>query len=243
MKIDRLVILFLILTPYSLPPSLFGYEPGKFYYQGKTKEKVIALTFDDGPGHWTEPILDLLKKHNIRATFFMAGSQVETYPEIARKVKEAGHEIANHTYNHLNFNDPKHAFRDRFEHELDQTENTLRRAFKDPSFKTLSVRMPHGAFGKNNRAWLLASLKERGYALVHWSFGSDWHLKLTAQEMADGYIKNAKPGAVFLFHDGGRKREKSLQAVTQVIETLQAQGYKFIAADELFKSSSLNTGS
>lgn len=211
------------------------YIDGKFYYQGKTKEKVIALTFDDGPGRWSEPILELLKKHNIRATFFLEGSQVETYPEIAVKIKEAGHEIGNHTYNHFNFNDPKHAFQDRFEHELEQTENTLRRAFKDPTFKTHVVRMPHGAFGKNNRAWLLKSLKANGYALVHWSFGNDWHLKLSAEEMAKGYIDNAKPGAVFLFHDGGRKREKTFKAVTTVIETLEAKGYKFIASDEMFK--------
>src|SRR5688572_21894831 len=127
-------VLFAVCLFVAAP--LGAYQTGKFYYQGKTTEKVIALTFDDGPGRWTEPILELLKKHNIRATFFMEGSQVETYPEIARKVLDAGHEIGNHTYNHFNFNTPKNAFPERFVHELEQTENTLRRAFKNPEFRT-----------------------------------------------------------------------------------------------------------
>ncbi len=212
-----------------------AYQVGKFYSQGAASEKVIALTFDDGPGRWTEKILELLKKHNIRATFFMEGSQVDTYPEIARQVLAAGHEIGNHTFNHLNFNDPKNAFKDRLVHELDQTENSLKRAFKNPEFHTKVVRMPYGASGKNTRPFLMPTMKEKGYALVHWSFGTDWNLKQSAEEMAALYIKNAKPGAVFLFHDGGRKREKTYEAVTTVIESLQAKGYRFVASDELFK--------
>ena len=59
----------------------FGYQPGKFYYQGHTKEKVIALTFDDGPGPFTPQILGLLKEHHARATFFMEGDQIPSYPQ------------------------------------------------------------------------------------------------------------------------------------------------------------------
>lgn len=212
----------------------FAYEPGRFYTDGKTRERVIALTFDDGPGPFTPKILELLKQNGIRATFFMEGSQIEAYPEYARLVRDAGHEIANHTYNHFNFNDPKHAFKDRFVHEVAQTEASLRRALDDPQYPMKALRMPYGAFGKNNRAWLLPTLKEQGYALVHWSFGCDWHLKYTAEEMAQQYIKAAKPGAVFLFHDGGRRREKTLAAVEMVIRDLQGKGYRFVAADQMF---------
>src|SRR5688572_15660282 len=141
-----------------------AYTAGKFYHTGNTQEKVIALTFDDGPGKFTIPILELLKKHNIQATFFMEGSQIEAYPEIARLVVEAGHEIGNHTFNHFNYNSPKHAFPDRLVHELKQTEASLKRA---TGVQTNVVRMPHGAYGKYNRAWLLPTLKAHGYALVH----------------------------------------------------------------------------
>src|ERR1700688_4196705 len=67
-----------------------AYVPGHFYHTGKTKEKVIALTFDDGPGKFTIPILELLKQHHIRATFFMLGDQIEEFPDIARQVVAAG---------------------------------------------------------------------------------------------------------------------------------------------------------
>jgi peptidoglycan-N-acetylglucosamine deacetylase len=207
-----------------------AYEPGRFYHKGKTDEKVIALTFDDGPGKFTVPILELLKKHNIRATFFMEGSQIEAYPAIARQVVEAGHEVGNHTYAHFNYHAVKNAAPERLIHELDQTEASLQRA---AGIRTKIVRMPHGYF---NKTWLLPTLKQKGYALVHWSFGTDWLLKKTADQMTREYIAAARPGAVFLFHDGGRRREKTLEAVTAIIEDLQKKGYRFITAEEMFKT-------
>lgn len=221
-----------LLVAGTLTASAWGYVPGKFYHTGSTKEKVIALTFDDGPGLFTPPMLELLQAHNIRATFFMEGSQIEAYPKIAKAVVDAGHEIGNHTYNHFNYGLAKNSYPDRFVHELAQTEAALKRA---TGLQTQVVRMPYGALTKNNRHWLLPSLKERGYALVHWTFGTDWHLQKSADQMAREYIAAAKPGAVFLFHDGGRHREKTLEAVKVVIEALEARGYRFIAADEMFK--------
>jgi peptidoglycan/xylan/chitin deacetylase (PgdA/CDA1 family) len=223
-----------ILLLAALSP-VWSYQTGKFYHDGNTKEKVIALTFDDGPGRFTPPVLELLKKHHIHATFYMEGSQIEGYPAIARMVRDAGHEIGNHTYNHFNFNTPKNAFKERYVHELVQTETSLKRALNDPNYTMKSMRMPYGAFGKYNRAWLLPTLKEHGYALVHWSFGEDWILKIPEDKMVNDYVTHAKPGAVFLFHDGGRHREKSLAVVTRVVEILEAKGYKFIAAEDMFK--------
>ncbi len=215
-----------------LPQSALAYEGGRFYHTGNTKEKVIALTFDDGPGPFTPAVLELLKAHNIRATFFMEGSQIESYPKIAKQVIDAGHEIGNHTYNHFNYGLAKNAYPDRFVHELKQTEAALIRA---GGTQTKVVRMPHGALTKSNRHWLLPTLKEHGYALVHWSFGTDWLLKKSGEQMAKEYIAAAKPGAVFLFHDGGRRREKTLEAVTTVINTLEKDGYRFIPSEEMFK--------
>jgi len=226
--------IFLTLT-FQWTACAFAYHPGGFYHDGHTHEKVIALTFDDGPGRFTPAVLDLLKKHNIHATFFMEGSQIEGYPATARLVRDAGQEIGNHTYNHFNFNTPKNAFKERFEHELLQTETSLRRALQDPDYVMKAMRMPYGAFGKYNRAWLLPTLKEHGYALVHWSFGEDWITKIPEEKMVQDYVAHAKPGAVFLFHDGGRKREKTVKVVTQVIDILEAKGYRFIAAGDMFK--------
>jgi chitin deacetylase len=208
--------------------SSFAYVPGKFYYQGHTKEKIIALTFDDGPGKFTIPILELLKKHNIHATFFMEGDQIEEYPKIAAQVVAEGHEVGNHTYIHFDYHKVKNAAPARLEHELEQTEASLQRA---AGIRTKVVRMPYGYF---NHTWLLPTLKEHGYALVHWSFGTDWILSKPADQMAKEYIAHARPGAVFLFHDGGRRREKTLTAVTTVIETLEKEGYRFVPAKDMF---------
>jgi len=246
-RISQLTSGFLLLASCLLPKATMAYEPGKFYYQkyfkpGEPREKVIALTFDDGPGPFTIPILELLKKHHIRATFFMEGSQIEGYPKIAKQVVDAGHEVGNHTYNHFDYHKVKNAAPERLIHELDQTEQSLERA---TGIHTKVVRMPHGYF---NHTWLLPTLKEKGYALVHWSFGCDWMNKYqdqpghwrvveTPEQKAEAYIHNAVPGGVFLFHDGGRHREKTLAAVTIVIETLEAKGYHFVAAEDLFKDS------
>ena len=74
----------------------------------------------------------------------------------------------------------------------------------------------------------------KGYALVHWTFGTDWFLKKTPEQMAGEYIQNAHPGAIFLFHDGGRHREKTLAALRIVMPALEQKGYRFVAAEDLF---------
>jgi peptidoglycan-N-acetylglucosamine deacetylase len=212
--------------------NAFAYTPGKFYYQGHTREKIIALTFDDGPGVFTPPILDYLKEHHIRATFFMEGDQVPSYPGYAKQVADAGHEIGNHTWSHFDFHKVKKDPAETFTRELTLTENAVEKA---TGVRTVILRMPYGYY---NKTWLLPALKSRGYALVHWTFGTDWLLKKSSDQMAAEYIQNAHPGAIFLFHDGGRHREKTFAALKIVIPTLEQRGYRFVAAEDLLKETS-----
>jgi peptidoglycan-N-acetylglucosamine deacetylase len=221
------------LSAVFIAAPAFAYLPGHFYTFAHTHDKVIALTFDDGPGKTTPELLDILKQHNIHATFFMEGTQVERYPKIVREVAGDGHEIGNHTYWHFNYHKVKNATPERLVHELDQTESALKRALRDPKFHTNVVRMPYGYF---NHSWLLPTLKEHGYALVHWTFDKENIPQRTPEEMADDYIKHARPGAIFLFHDGGPRRDKTLTAIVEVIEGLEQQGYHFVPAAELLKN-------
>lgn len=208
--------------------AVFAYQPGAFYYQKHTHQKAIALTFDDGPGPFTPRILDFLKEHRCRATFFMEGDQVPSFPAIAKQVADAGMEIGNHTWSHLDFHKVKTDPAERLVSELEKTEKAIEQAC---GVHAKIVRMPHGYY---NRTWLLPTLKEHGYALVHWTFGTDWFLKKTPEQMAAEYIRNARPGAVFLFHDGGRHREKTLAALRIVVPALEEKGYRFVAAEDLF---------
>src|SRR5258708_1307174 len=162
-------------------------QTGKFYFHGHTKEKVIALTFDDGPGPFTPKILDYLKEHHSRATFFIEGDQVAAYPQYVRQIRDAGHEIGNHTFSHLDFHKVKVKPAEVFAKEFDSTDEAIQKALGDPDFKTKVLRMPHGAYGKFNRDWLIPAIRERGVALVHWSFGEDWLLKNSAGKMAADY--------------------------------------------------------
>jgi peptidoglycan/xylan/chitin deacetylase (PgdA/CDA1 family) len=220
---------FLLLCLVALPAH--AYVAGRFYTRGPATERQIALTFDDGPGPITPALLELLKKHNARATFFMEGTQIERYSKIVRLVRDAGHEIGNHTYVHFNYRNSKHGSPARLVHELKQAENSLRRALKDPGFRTRVVRMPYGYF---NRTWLLPTLKAEGYALVHWSYVHEKPGE-PPEIAAQFYIDHAKPGAIFLFHDGGRRRERMLSTVTLILEALDKQGYRFVASEDMFK--------
>ena len=213
--------------------SGWAYTPGRFYATGHTAEKLIALTFDDGPGPITPSVLELLKAHHIHATFFMEGTQVERYAHWVRDVAAAGHEIGNHTYWHFNYHKLANATPERLLHELKQTETSLRRALHDPQFRTHVVRMP---YGYTNRTWLLPTLKSQGYALVNWTCDEEMHREDSADQMAGEYLAHARPGAIFLFHDGGRHREKSFAALRIVVGTLEARGFRFVAAEDLLKN-------
>lgn len=213
-----------------LSVAAHAYIPGHFYANGHTQEKVIALTFDDGPGPITPEVLKLLKDNGIRATFFMEGTQIEDHSAMVRAVAAEGHEIGNHTYIHFDYHKLKNASPERLLHELAQTESSLRRALRNPEFKTRVVRMPYGYM---NHTWLLPALKKEGYALVHWSFGKEGVRDLSPAEMAEAYIRHARPGDIFLFHDGGRHREKTLEALKLVVDDLQKKGYRFVAAEDL----------
>lgn len=230
----RAIVLLMVMS--FLPVQLSAYEVGKFYYRATTKEKVLSLTFDDGPGFYTPQILDLLKAHNAKATFFIEGDQVAAYPDHVRRIQQEGHELANHLYSHRNFRFVKDKPQELFIKELEQTEAAIGKALNQTIFRGRALRMPNGAYGPYNRAWLLPTLKSRGYALVHWSYGSDWtgpFFKNPVEKSAEEYLKNSHPGAILLFHDGGRKREKTLRVLQMILPALAQKGYRFVTTEEL----------
>ena len=208
-------------------------EGGAFYAQGPRDKKTVSLTFDDGPGLYTEKILEILGRYGVKATFFMEGSQVERYPDIARKVREGGHEIGNHTYSHKNFYayvKPDHE--KVLVEEIERSETFIRQA---TGVAPYLLRMPHGYM----RSWIKPVAARKGYVIVNWTFGCDWK-KMSSEELIAAYVKSIQRGAIFLMHDGGKNRQRTADALPALIEAIQKQGYEIVPVGELLN---LNQGS
>ncbi|OGR85702.1 MAG: hypothetical protein A2901_05770 [Elusimicrobia bacterium RIFCSPLOWO2_01_FULL_54_10] len=205
-------------------------EPGTFQADGPVSKKAIALTFDDGPGLFTAQVLEVLDGHKVKATFFMNGDQVDFRPDLAREVLKRGHEVGDHTWGHENF----YAYEKK--HGTDKTRSAVRAAIARSKAKieeTLKIqvkilRMPHGY----HRPWMKEVAKEFGYALVNWTLGMDWH-NMPEDKMAAYYLKSIRPGAILLFHDGGRGRGKTVRIVPLVIEKARSKGFQIVTAGEL----------
>ncbi len=213
-----------------LRPAYAGIEQyyGKFYSDGPSGKKEFSLTYDDGPGFITGDLLKLLEKYGAKATFFMTGGAVRKYPEKAAAAAAAGHLLGNHTDTHADyFRAGKKPDPEKFlEKELAAAASAIEKATGQ---RTCFLRMPNGY----DRAWVRKVAAGKGYILVNWTYGSDW-TKAGEEAMTAEYLKNVKPGAILLMHDGGGKsREKTLRITEKVLQEAARKGLKPVRLDEL----------
>lgn len=209
-------------------PSLVR-EPGT-YYMVKTQEKVVALTFDDGPDPlFTGSVLDVLKAKKVKATFFILGDNAKQNPDLLKRIYAEGHEVGNHGYTHSYTSS-------QFIKELEYTDEVVFRAIRQ---HTRFYRPPGGIVSKS----VINGVKEKGHVLTLWSIDSkDWRNPGPAQ-IVQNVVKSTFPGAIILLHDGGEKREQTIQALSVIIEQLQKQGYRFVTLTELQDFENKNTAS
>lgn len=192
-------------------------------------KKLVALTFDDGPAEkYTDAYLDILDKYGIHATFFNLGQNVEEYPDLAKKICDRGSEVMSHTYQHqqLSLLDSE-ALQKEFSSTFSTIESTT-------GVKTTGFRPPYGDF--TEKAWLnsggLASVS------VLWNQDSlDWK-RPGVDAIVENSTKNVTSGSIILMHDGGGNRDQDVEALPQIIEKLQNEGYEFVTVSELMKSDS-----
>lgn len=212
---------------------------GKTIFRNRDAGKRIALTYDDGPNPaYTPELLALLARHGAHATFFQIGKWVEREPALAKEVRDAGHAVGNHTFNH-----PTLALcsTDRVKEELRLCHEASQAA--DIEYSTVDgaslMRCPWG----RRRPGTLRAVKSAGYMPVQWSItGWDWAERKTADDIAGRCLK-AREGDVILLHDGVHTepradRSKSVYATRQVLEQLGAEGYEFVTIPELVKPAS-----
>lgn len=190
-----------------------------------SQEKVIALTFDDGPWIETPKVLGILKEYDVKATFFMIGQHVQTYPDIAKQVVAAGHAIGNHTWHHYTHQ----MDRDTAAAEIDRTSE---RIFQVTGAKTLLFRPPAGRL-ENGLAEYAQNQKN---VVVMWSTDPrDWMESTSPQSLVKAVLDNAQPGGIVLLHDGGGNRSRTLQALPPIIAELKLRGYRFVTVPELLE--------
>lgn len=190
-----------------------------------TKEKVIALTFDDGP--WprtTEQVLDIFKQNDIKATFFWIGKNVKNYPDIAKRVVEDTHVIGNHTWHHWY----RHMDAATATREIDDTAAVI---YKTTGVKTSLFRPPGGILNNGPAGYA----EKHDYAVMMWSADSrDWFYRRASPSiLVNNVLKEAQPGGIVLLHDGGGDRSKTVQALPEIISGLRQRGYKFVTVPEL----------
>lgn len=203
---------------------------GYAHWQVKTEEKVVALTFDDGPDPtYTPKVLHLLDEYHDHGTFFVIGRKVEQFPNITREIYEFGNEIGNHTYTHSHL---RHMTAEVLRKEMSQTATAIRDAtgqspscFRPPRgfYNDLSVRTAHQA----------------GYSVILWSWDEDsrdWETP-GVQKIVQTVIDHLHPGDIILLHDGTGNNKQTVSALHTILPLLHQRGYKSVTVTKLLESS------
>ena len=189
---------------------------------GDTKDKAIALTFDDGPDKEITPhILGILKSHNIKAAFFCIGHKAAENPELIQKIYDEGHIIGNHSWSHGYFFDLLSP--GRMVAELRKTENALGQI---QNRKTRLFRPPYGVTNPS----IASAAREMNYHIVGWSLRSKDTVKKDENELLERLKKKVRPGDVILFHD---TRGITLKILDCFIRYAKSRNYIFERPDRL----------
>lgn len=202
-------------------------------------QKLVALTFDDGPNPaegGTDGILEVLADNDVKATFFMLGTQAEQYPEEAKKVADAGHEVASHSYSHDAEDFLNNDKTDKVREQVQKASEAIEAATGTvPKY----VRPPGGNI--DLKGILAADTLADGY--IGWTLDTlDYELP-GSDVIAQNIVDEVQPGSIVLMHDGGGDRSQTAEALAQAIPELKEEGYTFVTIDELVQAVIASNGS
>ena len=198
------------------------------WYVGDKNKKVIYLTFDCGYENGnTEPILDALKKHNAKATFFVVGHFLESAPDIVKRMTEEGHAVGNHTYHHPDMSSISDMAS--FQKEIDDVASLYQSITGKEMIKY--YRPPQGKYSTAN----LKMAKELGYNTFFWSLAYvDWNVddQPTKDEAFDKLLTRIHPGAIVLLHSTSKTNGEILD---ELLTKWEEMGYTFAPLSELIE--------
>lgn len=221
------IILFHILhTPPLLGKTREDYEKnGTAVWEGYTEERIVALTFDDGPHpKYTPAILDILNEYQAKGTFYVLGEHAQEYPGIVFRQFMDGHEIGNHTFSHSTN-----------ESKLNQEIIATSKIIKQITGQAPMTFRPVG--GRYNENVVNISTANE-LLMVMWSWDQDtedWKDTTTYQDIINHVIGNISPGDIILFHDAGGNQEDTVQALPRILEYLQKNNYTTVTVSELIE--------
>lgn len=216
-------ILFLLLfSTYILMNARTFQLFGGLTNHVETKEKVVALTFDDGPTKNVDDILALLDDYDAKATFFLIGNEIEKSPEMAAEIAKKGHQLGNHTYSHNRMIFKSQSF---IKTEIEDTNKLIKKAgytgeidFRPPNGKKL-IGLPY-------------YLKKANMDTILWNIEPDTYYQSVEDKV--NYVKESvNPGSIILMHPMYDETGEEIRAIEGILKTLTEEGYTFITVNEL----------
>ena len=210
------------LIPVKTPNVVRTLFPN-YIWRMSAQEKVIYLTFDDGPTPGvTDNVLATLQAFKAKATFFCIGRNVDNYPELFKRILEHGHAIGNHTHHHLK------GWNSRLDEYLEDTLKAQTvidlKSNLGSKDKPKLFRPPYGKLTKKQGR----ALRENQYKIVMWDVLSfDWKATISSQHCAQNVINHANNGSIVVFHDSLKARKHMIYALPKVLEHFSARGYTF----------------
>lgn len=231
-SVALVVVLVAVFGAYTLSKSRTFQLAGEIVNRVDTTEKVVALTFDDGPTEWTPEILNVLAAKKILATFYLNGADLDRHPDAGAAIARAGHEIGNHTYTHRRMMLVSAAT---VAEEIERTDAAIARTgYRGP----VTFRPPYG-----KKLWALPRyLANHGRTTVTWDLEPDSAGTPTAEQIVTDTVENVRPGSIILLHVMLESRSVSRTAVPQIIDRLQSKGYQFVTVSELLALKDDRTG-
>jgi len=193
-----------------------------------TQEKVVALTYDDGPNPpHTNHLLEVLAEFQVKATFFVVGQEVERHGDAAEAIAHQGHELGNHSYSHRRL---IFTARNVIRAEINRTDQLLKQLGKASSRdRPIHFRSPYG-YKRLRLPWVLSRLKKTN---VLWNVDPRDYEASSTEAIVESVVSQVQPGGIVLLHDGGGDRSLTVAATAQLIPLLRAQGYRFATVSEL----------
>lgn len=222
--IFSILLVLLLVGAYQLMNARTFQLFGGLTDRVETEQKVVALTFDDGPTENVEELLPLLEKYEAKATFFLIGKDIEGHPEEAEQIVKAGHQVGNHTYSHerMIFKSPS-----AIAEEIEKTDELIRQAGYD---KEIDFRPPNG----KKLIGLPYYLNKHQRETIMWNLEPDSYHNTASGKVS--YVKEqVTPGSIILMHPMYDRTGETLKAVEGILKTLSDEGYTFVTVNELQK--------